>query len=83
VTVEEIEAAYRLANAGSSLLEYRGELDYKCDQNGVVWFSAKDGPAGMLSKDAYECLRDGFPYLKPYEELPAFDNRTQNIVDVS
>lgn len=52
------------------------------DQNGVVWM----GP-GFMDKKAYEALlqraiSEGITGLPTYDELPLWDNHSQNIVEV-
>ena len=51
---------------------------YGKDQAGVVWTEK-----GLMSEGCYRDLTYWFPHLPPYESLPFFDNRDQNIVDVS
>lgn len=47
------------------------------DQHGVVWAGT-----WVMSREAYEALRETTPETPRYDDLPLWDSHNQNIVDV-
>ena len=53
--------------------------NFRCDQNGVVFF---DTPPGCMGKDTYIKYQMGHPFLPLYENLPFWDSHEQSWIDV-